>query len=89
MPVKNRSRRFRYVANLDKRLAVQEHRAKIRENLRASFMLYMEELNSTHAGDDQGMDVRYEWAREAEETLEEDKEKEFLNEAPTAVCGSE
>ena len=29
MPVKNPKRRFRYVANLDKRSAVQEQKAKI------------------------------------------------------------
>lgn len=30
MPVKNRSRRFRYVADLDKRVEFQEQKAKIR-----------------------------------------------------------
>ncbi|XP_027069345.1 calcium-transporting ATPase 1, plasma membrane-type [Coffea arabica] len=52
MPVKNPRRRFRYVANLDKRSAVLEQKAKIGEKLQACLVLYMEELESTDAGDD-------------------------------------
>ncbi|KAL3533734.1 hypothetical protein ACH5RR_007255 [Cinchona calisaya] len=46
MPVKNPNRRFRYVANLDKRLEVKEQKAKIREKLQANSMLNRKVLKS-------------------------------------------
>ncbi|KAL1554650.1 putative calcium-transporting ATPase 11, plasma membrane-type [Salvia divinorum] len=75
--VKNRRRRFRYAADLEKRSEAKEQIRRLRENIRVSFVAYTAALRFIEAG--QGMKPPSEVDSGSSRSSEQDIELELVN----------
>ncbi|XP_041997818.1 putative calcium-transporting ATPase 11, plasma membrane-type [Salvia splendens] len=75
--VKNRRRRFRYAADLEKRSEAKEQLRRLRENIRVSFVAYTAALRFIEAG--QGIKLPSEVDSGSSKSSEQDIELELVN----------